>query len=168
MNHWSFRTYLELGALPSAVPRARRHTSQVLRKWGLAEIGESAELVVSELITNAIRASCQPGCGSRVRLWLFSNGASVVIKVWDSSPEPPQPARAGPADEDGRGLLIVQALATSWNSHARDGGKIVWAVLQFSPLHGGSGTTKRSDSRHRGRKAALRLPEAVGCASRSV
>jgi anti-sigma regulatory factor (Ser/Thr protein kinase) len=134
-SHWPFRSYLELGALPGAAPHARRHTSQVLRKWDLSEFGETAELVVSELITNAIRASRPAGGGNCVRLWLFSDGARVVIQVWDNCPDPPQPAHAASTDEDGRGLLLVEAMTASWDFYSRDGGKIVWAALRrFSPL----------------------------------
>jgi anti-sigma regulatory factor (Ser/Thr protein kinase) len=133
-SHWSLRSHLKLGALPSAVPHARQHTSQVLRSWDLGELGESAELVVSELITNAIRASYPLGEENCVRLWILSDGTTVVIQVWDNCPAPPQRTHAGASDEDGRGLLLVEAITTSWDWYSRDGGKIVWAVLQFSPL----------------------------------
>jgi anti-sigma regulatory factor (Ser/Thr protein kinase) len=133
-NHWPLRSYLELGPLPSAAPRARLHTSQVLRKWDLDDLGEPTELVVSELITNAIHASGLVSADTCVRLWLFSDGTLVVVHVWDNCPDPPQPSHAASTDEDGRGLLLVKAMTTSWDWYARDGGKIVWAVVQFSPL----------------------------------
>jgi len=133
-NYWPLRSYLELGALPSAAPHARQHTSQMLRNWDLGELAEPTELVVSELITNAIQASCGEGGDSCVRLRLFSDGARVAVQVWDNCPEPPQLTHAGSTDEVGRGLLLVEAMTTSWDWYVRDGGKIVWAVLQFSPL----------------------------------
>ena len=74
---WPLRSFLELGALPSAVPCARLHTRHLLWEWHLTGLRDSAELVVCELVTNAIRyhaggradrssaavASCRPGTG---------------------------------------------------------------------------------------------------------
>jgi anti-sigma regulatory factor (Ser/Thr protein kinase) len=155
--HWPLRSYLKLGVLPSAAPHARQHTSQMLRKWDLGELGKSAELVVSELITNAIQASCQVGGDNYVRLWLFSDRARVVIQVWDNCPDPPQPTPAGPTDEDGRGLLLVEAMTTSWDWYSQDEGKIVWAVLQFSPLLRRNDVRKPPDFRSNGRRAAVTM-----------
>src|SRR6266567_5818044 len=56
-DDWPLRTSLELGALPGAVPCARLHTRQVLWEWGFAALVETIELIVSELVTNAIQAS---------------------------------------------------------------------------------------------------------------
>lgn len=160
-DQWSFRTFLKLRALPYAAPHARQHAIQALRKWGLGEFGDPAELVVSELITNAIRACCPAGEDNYVRLWVFSDGARVVIQVWDSCPDPPKPARAGSTDEDGRGLLLVEAMATSWNWYSRDSGKVVWAVLQFSPLIGRKGPSldfRRHGHLPQGRNASCSPP----------
>ena len=59
LARWPLRDFLELGALPGAVPCARAHTTQLLWEWGpgLASLADSAELIVSELITNAVVAS---------------------------------------------------------------------------------------------------------------
>ena len=54
---WPFQSYLELGALPSAVPCARLHARQVLWEWGTKTLADPVELVVSELVTNALQAS---------------------------------------------------------------------------------------------------------------
>jgi anti-sigma regulatory factor (Ser/Thr protein kinase) len=132
-NHWPLASYLELVPLPSATPRARLHTRQLLQEWDLCDLGESAELVASELITNAIRASRSVGGDHLVRFWLFSDRTRVVIDVWDTCPDPPQPAHTGPTDEDGRGLLLVEAMTTFWDWYSRDGGKVVRAILQFNP-----------------------------------
>ena len=56
-GRWPLQDFLELGALVSAVPCARLHARQVLWEWGLASLGESAGLLVTELITNAVKAS---------------------------------------------------------------------------------------------------------------
>ncbi len=81
-------SHLELGARPAAVPCARMITKQVVREWGLPDLAETAELLVSELVTNAIRASCglpEPA----IRLWLVSDRSTLVIRVWDGSSEMP-------------------------------------------------------------------------------
>jgi len=54
---WPLQSYLELGALPGAVPSARLHARLVLNEWGIQESGETVELIVSELITNAVQVS---------------------------------------------------------------------------------------------------------------
>src|SRR5580704_19387322 len=54
---WPLQDFLELGALVSAVPCARLHARQVLREWGIGHLSDSTELVVTELTTNAVRAS---------------------------------------------------------------------------------------------------------------
>jgi hypothetical protein len=64
-DRWPLRSYREFGAMPSAVPCARAHARQVAREWGseLAELADSAELIVSELVTNAVIASrAMRGC----------------------------------------------------------------------------------------------------------
>jgi anti-sigma regulatory factor (Ser/Thr protein kinase) len=127
---WPLQSYLELGALPGAVPCARLHARHVLWEWNLKGLGESAELVVSELVTNAIQASRTAGRHLPVRLRLLSDQARVVIHVWDSSPDPPQPAQAGDTDESGRGLLLVEAMSTAWDWYSHDGGKVVRATLE--------------------------------------
>src|ERR1700730_3841320 len=67
---WPLRDFIEFGALPSAVPCARYHSRQVLWEWRLAMLAENAELLVSELMTNAIAASRSAGSDFPIRLWL--------------------------------------------------------------------------------------------------
>ena len=57
---WPLSTSLPLGALPGATPCARLHARAVLHEWGLDDLAEAAELIVSELVTNAVRASTAP------------------------------------------------------------------------------------------------------------
>jgi len=130
---------LDLGALPGAVPSARLHTRAVLTSWGLAGVAESAELVVSELVTNAVTASVDAAGGGvpqpvRLRLSVRMNGQrvdTVQIEVWDAAASLPRPGRDAPADEPGGwGLVLVEAVSQRWGSYPADGGgKIVWAVL---------------------------------------
>jgi|SRR5215831_9378106 len=128
---WPFASHLELGALDSAVPCARLHARQVVREWGLPALAGTTELLVSELMTNAIRASA--GLMSPfhpvVRLWLFSDGRCVVIQVWDGSPEMPVRQDASADSDRGRGLLLVETLSQDWGSCRRADGKLVWARI---------------------------------------
>jgi anti-sigma regulatory factor (Ser/Thr protein kinase) len=129
-DQWPLRSYLELGALPGAVPCARLHTRQLLWEWGLAALSENAEILVSELVTNALKASQALGRVRPVRLWLLSDKARVVVLVWDGNPRPPVRTNAGTEDEAGRGLLLVEALSTRWNWYPnRNEGKVVWAEV---------------------------------------
>lgn len=138
-TEWTLRTFLELGALPTAVPCARLHTRQVLWEWQLSELADTAELIVSELVTNALYASAGL-TGSRrsgrwvpgvppVRLWLFSDGQRVLIQVWDGNDKLPAPQQAELDAETGRGLLLVESLSAEWGSYPpeRSSGKVVWA-----------------------------------------
>lgn len=125
---WPYRTFLELGALPSAVPCARLHTRQVLWEWGLAECSESTELLVTELTTNAMKVSRAAMQDDPIKLWLVSDKMQIVVLVWDASPLPPVLMDASKDAETGRGLLLVQALSTRWGWHFPPGlgGKVVW------------------------------------------
>jgi len=138
---WELRTFLELGALPTAVPCARLHTRQVLWEWHLDALSETAELIVSELVTNAVHASTGL-TGSRragrwvpgtppVRFWLASDRQRVLIQVGDASDRHPALQHTGPDAESGRGLLLVESLSAEWGSYLpeRSSGKIVWAIV---------------------------------------
>lgn len=128
---WPLHSQLELAALPGAVPHARHHTRRVLAGWDLLALGESAELVVCELVTNAIRACQTVGDHRQVQLRLASDRARVLIEVQDGSPQPPVPAGATADDESRRGLCLVQAMSAAWDwyPHPASGGKVVWALV---------------------------------------
>jgi anti-sigma regulatory factor (Ser/Thr protein kinase) len=119
-SQWPLQSHLVLGALPSAVPCARLHARQVLWEWGLGELSDPGELIVSELVTNGVRASGDL-TGSRyagrwtpgrppVRLWLHGL-QSIAIQVWDANDQLPAPQPADPGAESGRGLLLVESLS---------------------------------------------------------
>jgi anti-sigma regulatory factor (Ser/Thr protein kinase) len=122
---WPPQTSLELLALPTAVPCARGHVRAVAREWGLADLAGTAELLTSELVTNAVRASATTS--DTVRLWVTFDQASILIHVWDSSDSMPIRQDVRPDQESGRGLLLVQALASGWGTYRESGGKVVWA-----------------------------------------
>jgi len=136
---WPLSTYLALGALPGATPCARLHARAVVAEWGLDDLAEAAELIVSELITNAVRASTGPGGRPLwdgavmpvVVLRMGSDGIRLVIEVWDAIPGAPAAAHPGPDDESGRGLMLVAAECDRWSWQTVPGwpGKVVWAQL---------------------------------------
>lgn len=131
---WPLRSFLELGPFPGAVPCARLHARQVLWEWGVAASGESTELVVSELVTNAVQVS-RAMRQAAVRIWLVCDRAQVVVFVWDASPLPPARADPGEDAENGRGLLLVEAVSDRWGFFGYDGGgKVVWAVVPGTGL----------------------------------
>lgn len=133
---WPLRTYLELGALPGAVPCARLHVKHVLWEWGLHEIAETAELLVSELITNGVKAARALPHRPPVWLRLSATTGRVLIEVGDGNPEPPEPRALedGLPDfgqESGRGLFLVDSLSEQWNWYPAQNvvGKVVWCLL---------------------------------------
>jgi len=135
------QTSLVLGALPTAVACARLHARNVIYEWNPTSVADSVELVVSELMTNAVRASTGPdgrprydGCMGlpRVGLRLSSDRAHILIEVWDQDPRLPAAKTADPDDESGRGLLLVEALCERWGCDTSPGrdGKVVWAEVE--------------------------------------
>ena len=130
-RRWPHGSFLELGALPTAVPCARLHARQVTWEWGLRACRQDIELLVSELVTNAIQASRVLGGGTAVRLWLFSDGTQVMITVWDAGQQPPVRVESSPDAESGRGLLLVEALSQQWSWYPtpEPRGKVVWALM---------------------------------------
>ncbi len=136
-TEWPLWTYLELRALPVSARSARLHVRSILREWRIDALTDTVELLVSELITNAVRASSfiatQPeksGPVPRIRFWLTSDRESVLIQVWDSDHRRPVQQDEELDAEAGRGLLLVDTLSARWGCCAPDGqaGKIVWAL----------------------------------------
>jgi len=137
---WPLSVHLPLGALPTAVPCARGYTRVILDEWNLASLADPAELIVSELVTNSVQATAdkdgQPRYGETglpvVHLRLASDHVRVLAEVWDSVPRVPAARRAGPDEEGGRGLALVEALSDRWGWTTVPGwpGKVVWAELR--------------------------------------
>jgi anti-sigma regulatory factor (Ser/Thr protein kinase) len=129
-GHWSLRSFLELGALPGAVPSGRLHTRQVAWEWGLTGLGADLELLVSELLTNAVAAARATQPRLPVRLWLLSDTRQIAAMVWDACPLPPLPTQVDGDAESGRGLLLVEAISQRWGWYRTQymAGKVVWAL----------------------------------------
>jgi len=128
-------------ALPQAARDARTVTTRVLFAWELSHLTETAILLVSELITNALAHAggvIDPpddlsellGKVATVMLCI-SRRELLVVEVWDQSPIPPA-IRAAPDDaESGRGLELVDVLSKEWGCNVlATGGKIVWFALE--------------------------------------
>jgi anti-sigma regulatory factor (Ser/Thr protein kinase) len=133
IRQWPLRSFLELGAFPGAVPCARLHARQILWEWRIAGLSDIAELLISELVTNAVQISCAGAQTTPVRLWMMTNRTRVLILVWDSSPLPPVRKSTSQDDENGRGLLLVETLSTRWDWYflpQHNGGKVVWCELR--------------------------------------
>ena len=132
---WPVQDFLELGALPGAVPSARLHTRQLLWEWALTSLSQAAEQVVSELTTNAVAAARAMPQISPVRLWLLTDKRQVLILVWDACPQPPALIQAGDYAESGRGLFLVEVFSDRWGTYPtpQTGGKVVWALCGMNP-----------------------------------
>jgi len=134
-GEWPLRDFIELGPLPGAVPCARLHSRQLMWEWGLTSLSESVELLVSELVTNAVKASRSTGLITPVRLWLRADKTRVLILVWDASPQAPARMNTSEDAEGGRGLLLVETISDSWAWYfpQETGGKVVWALCGMNP-----------------------------------
>jgi chemotaxis response regulator CheB len=110
---------------PASVLLARQFVREKLTGWRLDALLDDAFLVVSELATNAIRHA-----GSAYRVGLSRTSTAVRIEVRDAGPGTPEPQPPSNTAENGRGLLLVAAIAASWGIEDGDrGGKVVWAEL---------------------------------------
>ena len=130
-HSWPHVSGLELSGQPRAVPCARLHTRHMLREWGLDHLAPDAELLVSELMGNAVQASGSPdGATLLTALRLLADDARFIVEVWDQSPYPPQPRQAPDDAEGGRGLIVIDAIAHRWGTRRVSTSlKVVWAEL---------------------------------------
>jgi len=126
------------GADARSVRETRDFTIATLRRWGVADRCDDIVIVVSELLTNAIRHA-QPAADDErvrwpIRLDLLQSGPCVLCMVADPSDRPPVPREPGCLAEAGRGLQIIAALSDQWGfTTPGDMGKVVWAMFSTSP-----------------------------------
>ncbi|GHG72523.1 ATP-binding protein [Streptomyces griseocarneus] len=121
---WTYT--LELPHDPRSPGVARLALRAVLDSHGMSEIAETAELLASELVTNAYVHTEGP-CSLRLR---GREGERVRVTVWDTSPVVPSERAAGPDSEAGRGLMLVREWADDWgNSTSHHDGKSLWFEL---------------------------------------
>ncbi|MEV6569004.1 SpoIIE family protein phosphatase [Streptomyces kronopolitis] len=110
----------EVPSDPAAVAPVRSACLEMLESWGLTAIRFTTELILSELLTNAIRYGAQP---IRVRLLL---DRSLICEVSDGTSASPHLRRAATTDEGGRGLFLVAQFAQRWGTRYTPGGKVIW------------------------------------------
>jgi anti-sigma regulatory factor (Ser/Thr protein kinase) len=104
---------------------------QVIRDYVLTRLSDDVELLVAELVTNAVSASRSLPWPSAVRMWLLSGEASVLVIVGDANPQAPARIDAADDAESGRGLLLVEATSAWWDWYHLPGadGKVIRALI---------------------------------------
>lgn len=116
---------LSLASGPEIVPAARQFVLDCLATWRLRpEISSDAALLVSELVTNALRHGPPP-----VYLDVALHADRIRISVADSSRVQPRPLRVETWSESGRGLALLDATAAAWGIDVQPPGKWVWCEL---------------------------------------
>ncbi|MEU7225480.1 SpoIIE family protein phosphatase [Streptomyces chrestomyceticus] len=118
----------DLPGTPSSVPEGRRFLLRTLRAWGLTALADTALLLSSELLTNAVRHASGP---LTLRVWYSAR--ELGVEVVDGSTPRPRARLADTAEENGRGLMLVEALADAWGTRPGAVGKTVWFTLLTAP-----------------------------------
>ncbi|GCB43741.1 serine phosphatase rsbU [Streptomyces sp. NL15-2K] len=121
----------DLPADPAIVAQARKLVTAQLAAWDLTEASFVTELVISELVTNAIRHAAPP-----IQLRLIHD-RHLICEVSDASNTAPHLRRAHTYDEGGRGLLLVAQLTRGWGTRHGDTGKTIWAEQDLDVLQPG-------------------------------
>lgn len=123
MYNGGTREVTRLPGDPSAVPAARRFVSQaVIHRGGHGPMLDKTRLLVTELTTNAVLHAHSP-----IRVSVMPEPGHVRVEVRDDDPRPlADPQRPDPEAESGRGLWLVDSLATRWGVNANERGKTVW------------------------------------------
>jgi len=138
---------------PGHVGVIRRRAAFQVTQWGLAGLAETVGLLLSELLTNAVKA----GSGGAMTAHLSCGEHTLEVAVSDTYAGKPQLSSPDPQQEGGRGLLIVTKLAKDWGTKpsAHGPGKTVWCTIAIPPAH----TPCRSTTTHASGNSGL--PQAV-------
>jgi two-component sensor histidine kinase len=117
---------------PSSVGVARLMLRAALWDWQIDHLADTAQLIMSELASNAIKFAKN----AEALVYLRdrddgSTGATLAIEVIDDSLELPRIVQAGPDDESHRGLVLVDALSSKWGAELLDSGKSVWVHIEY-------------------------------------
>ncbi|MFF2145201.1 ATP-binding protein [Kitasatospora sp. NPDC058190] len=126
----------------AAVPLARREVAQLVRSWGVPITDNEArdvELCSDELLANAVEHT-----GDQCRVTVRWTGVRLRVEVSDSSPKPPGRGTADDTATNGRGLLLVEALAHSWGWYPVETGKVVWFEAAPDQISDGRGAARRT------------------------
>jgi serine phosphatase RsbU (regulator of sigma subunit)/thioredoxin reductase/anti-sigma regulatory factor (Ser/Thr protein kinase) len=116
-----------LPSAPRAAGLARQEVRDALVSWGLGRLEDTAVLLTSELVGNAVRHAHHGG--KELELRIADTGASLRIEVSDADPRPPQFHLPAELDESGFGFVLVEALAARWGVDQATAGKTVWIEL---------------------------------------
>ncbi|MFI7037877.1 ATP-binding protein [Microbispora rosea] len=116
---------------PASVTEARRFITATLGAWPVVE---SAELIVSELATNAVRHTASARFGGKFIVSIQAEPDQVWLGVADEG-GPGVPRLVRPSDDEGgRGLFLVASLADNWGVYGNQAGRTVWALLKVDPI----------------------------------
>ncbi len=125
----SFAWRMTLPPAARAAGLARRATRETLAAWAVGHLAETATLLVSELVGNAVRHASASRLALELRLQISETW--LRIEVLDADPRPPQPRTPAELDESGFGFVLVEALAGKWGVCTTSTGKAVWAELDI-------------------------------------
>ncbi|MEU2923794.1 SpoIIE family protein phosphatase [Streptomyces sp. NPDC007251] len=120
---------------PAAIPPLRAGAARRLRVWQLDDISFTTELILSELVTNAVRYGSEP-----IRLRLLLDRDSLICEVADGSSTSPHMRRAATTDESGRGLFLVAQFAQRWGVRYTPRGKVIWSEQSLQAPEAGDDT----------------------------
>jgi len=136
------------GPTANVVGEARALVARACATWGVVEVSADAELVVSELCSNAVRHA-----GTPLQVLVRRTAFHLYIEVFDESPRMPVERTPDVLADSGRGLFIIERFTSAWGSNRIGTGKVVWAALRLP--NGG----KRRGAARRSRNAGTRRPE---------
>lgn len=125
------RVSTPIALVPTAPGHARRILNEALAEWGYGHIEDAADLIVSELVTNAVLHGAEPA-----QLTIYTDpgadGGLLFLEVDDAGDHTPELRAASADDESGRGLVLVKALSTDWGVEEIEDGKRVWASIALA------------------------------------
>jgi anti-sigma regulatory factor (Ser/Thr protein kinase) len=137
------RADLELPAEPASAARARSFVAEMLVLWDCDDPDQLAVLLTSEVVTNAVRYASQP-----IRVAITADRTRIVVATTDDDPRTPQLRTARPEARGGRGLFLVEAIASRWGIVPHPPGKTVWFEIDLPPAakpsQAGTGAARRS------------------------
>jgi anti-sigma regulatory factor (Ser/Thr protein kinase) len=143
VDDWPFVECHTLAATRRAPHWSRRLVQDVLERWGLPTLIHDSNLLVTELVTNAVVAVGgldlkDESRAKKIRLTLSTDYRCLLTEVWDPTIRPPTLQSMLPLDaEDGRGLFLVDTFAKEWGFYLTgSGGKIVWFTLGLGQVGG--------------------------------
>jgi anti-sigma regulatory factor (Ser/Thr protein kinase) len=117
---------MRLASVATAPESARAFVRAALKRWDIVEADHVAELLTSELVTNAIRHADSP-----VTVRAFHEPSRIRVEVEDASRSAPTVRHPAPDEPGGRGMLIVDRLADDWGAELHSGGKTVWFEIHL-------------------------------------